>query len=393
MNRIFQFAFAFIILAAIEILRVYYIMPFPGSQESDTLGTAYFIHQNIYWLRFIGLLMIAVPVIHFYKFGSIGAKILVSVCLILYAGIFYLFNFELLAEKMFYQPSSKTFAKYGESQVPLRSLVLGVVQDGEARAYPIELIGYHHQVRDTVGKTPIMVTYCTVCRTGRVYSPLIDGQDNTFRLVGMDHYNAMFEDAATGTWWRQASGEAVAGPLLGKRLREIPAQQVRLEAWIHDHPDTYIMQPDTAFAAQYESLSLYDEGETTSQLTRTDSARGHNKSWVVGLQIGMQSRAYVWNDLVKDRVINDTLAGTPVVLALHRDNVSFHVWKRDTLRFIPAQDSILMRDEQTGSRWNTLGECTAGPLQGKRLERLQAYQEFWHSWRTFHSNSTQYSKQ
>jgi hypothetical protein len=39
-----------------------------------------------------------------------------------------------------------------------------------------------------------MITYCTVCRTGRVFSPDVDGKPETFRLVGMDHFNAMFED-------------------------------------------------------------------------------------------------------------------------------------------------------------------------------------------------------
>jgi hypothetical protein len=35
---------------------------------------------------------------------------------------------------------------------------------------PIQLIGYHHQVMDTIGNEPVIITYCTVCRTGRVYS-------------------------------------------------------------------------------------------------------------------------------------------------------------------------------------------------------------------------------
>lgn len=61
-----------------------------------------------------------------------------------------------------------------------------------------------------------MVTYCTVCRTGRVYSPMVNGKLETFRLVGMDHFNAMFEDASTKSWWRQSNGDCIAGPL--KRL-------------------------------------------------------------------------------------------------------------------------------------------------------------------------------
>ncbi|MFX5562960.1 DUF3179 domain-containing (seleno)protein, partial [Acinetobacter baumannii] len=64
-------------------------------------------------------------------------------------------------------------------------------------AYPIQFIGYHHQVVDTVGGEPIIATYCTVCRTGRIFSSTVDGVPEKFRLVGMDHFNAMFEDART----------------------------------------------------------------------------------------------------------------------------------------------------------------------------------------------------
>lgn len=65
---------------------------------------------------------------------------------------------------------------------------------GEARAYPVQYIGYHHQVQDTVGGQAILVTFCTVCRTGRVLDPRVDWDVEHFRLVGMDHFNAMLED-------------------------------------------------------------------------------------------------------------------------------------------------------------------------------------------------------
>ncbi|HEX8253442.1 MAG TPA: DUF3179 domain-containing (seleno)protein [Thermoanaerobaculia bacterium] len=38
-------------------------------------------------------------------------------------------------------------------------MVLAVAQNGEAAAYPIKQIAYHHIVHDVVGKVPIVVTY------------------------------------------------------------------------------------------------------------------------------------------------------------------------------------------------------------------------------------------
>ena len=37
--------------------------------------------------------------------------------------------------------------------------ILGFVLDGEARAYSVQMLCYHHVVNDVIGKTPIAVTY------------------------------------------------------------------------------------------------------------------------------------------------------------------------------------------------------------------------------------------
>ena len=31
-------------------------------------------------------------------------------------------------------------------------------------------------MRDTVGGSPVMVSFCTACRTGRVFAPVVDGR-------------------------------------------------------------------------------------------------------------------------------------------------------------------------------------------------------------------------
>ncbi len=87
--------------------------------------------------------------------------------------IFFFFNFRFEADKMFYQPEHKYFAFADKSSIDTNKLVIGVAIKGEAKAYPIQIIGYHHQVRDTIGGEPVMITYCTVCRTGRAYKPFV----------------------------------------------------------------------------------------------------------------------------------------------------------------------------------------------------------------------------
>jgi hypothetical protein len=383
-----------LLLFATEIFRVYFIMPFPGSQHRDTITFAYWISNNIIWIRILVLALILFPLLNIYKNGRMWLKIVMSLTLVLYAVIFFFFNYRFEADKMFYQPKQKAFVAAGADTTNKNELVIGVAIDGEAKAYPIRVIGYHHQVMDTVGHTPVMITYCTVCRTGRVYSPFVNGGKESFRLVGMDHFNAMFEDAATGSWWQQATGKVVAGPLKGTVLKELMSKQLTLAAWLREYPNSYVMQPDPSFKKDYNDLAGYDKGTIKGSLEKRDSASWERKSWVIGVVHNKASKAYDWNELVKTKVINDSIEGMPVLLALENDTASFHVYDRHvngaSLRFDKGNNDVFI-DENTHSTWNMDGVCIAGTMKGEKLNPVQSYQEFWHSWNTFHPNTIKYN--
>jgi len=262
----------FLVLFAAEILQVYFIMPFPGSQKANTITLAYFLHNYIWYIRIFGVLLIIIGLYKSFPRWKGWKKILFVVIAGLYGYIFYMVNFKFLADKMFYQPKNKMLVSVSDNRITSDKLIVGVTINNQSKAYPIEIIGYHHQVQDTVGGEPVMITYCTVCRTGRVFSPFINGKKEMFRLVGMDHFNAMFEDSTTKSWWRQVNGEAIVGPLKGQSLKEIPSEQMRLSAWLRMHPNTLIMQPDTLFKKDYDDLAGFDNGTIKSGLEKRDSA-------------------------------------------------------------------------------------------------------------------------
>ena len=78
---------------------------------------------------------------------------------------------------------------------------------------------------------------------------------------------------------------------------------------------------------------------------------------------------------------------------MEKDSATFHVWmsvvQSDTLQF-QVSDSLKLTDTKYGSRWNWKGECEEGKFVGSKLTPVQSYQEFWHSWKTFHPNTEQY---
>ncbi len=385
-----------IYLLVLEIAKVYFIMPFPGSQKINSIDIAYFIHTNILWLRSIGIVVVLIPIYHFFKNGKLYQKIILLASIILYVIVFYLFNYQFLAEKMFYQPKNILFVNSSNDTTNKNKLVIALVMNGKAKAYPIDIIGYHHQVQDTIDNQPIIVTYCTVCRTGRVYSPKIDGIPQQFRLVGMDHFNAMFEDNITKSWWQQATGTAITGKLKGKQLIEIPSQQMQLADWILLHPETTILQPDSNFKAKYADLKGFDEGTIKSSLEKRDSGSWKFKSWVIGINLNGNSKAYDWSFLVKQTLINDAIQGTPILITIEPNGKTFYALEsminNQILQFIKTADSTKIKDLQTQSVWLRNGKCVEGKLIGMQLKIIQSYQEFWHSWQYFHPNTSTFPK-
>lgn len=382
---------ALLLLFCAEILRVYFLMPFPGSQVGNTVSYAYWLDQSIVWIRVLALLLACFALLAAFKNGRTWTKILLPLILVSYGFLFFAFNFRLQADKIFYPPVNKSFASASDSDMDKSKLVIGVMIDGQAKAYPIQLIGYHHQVMDTVGKTPVMITYCTVCRSARVYSPIVDGKQESFRLVGMDHFNAVFEDATTKSWWQQATGTAITGPLKGHVLKELPSSQMTLDAWLRQYPKSLVMKPDTTFMDHYFGLEDYDKGTMRSDLVRRNPASWKHNSWIVGVMTNFSSKAYDWNELLQKKIIQDSLDDLPILLTIENDSASFHVYDRrvddSILSFQVSGNKDLLVDEETHSSWNMEGVCIHGSLMGKKLLPVQSYNEFWHTWQTFHKDA------
>ena len=368
-------------LLLFEVLNVYFIMPMPGSQQMNSIDLAYFLHAWRWGLRIIFGCLILLGI---YKLQMKRKwRLIIPVAMV--GAIAYMANFILAADHTFYQPKAVLMATASDNKVDLTRLVIGVENNGVAKAYPIRFLAYHHQVNDTVGGKPVIVTYCTVCRTGRVFEPVVNGKQEPFRLVGMDRFNAMFEDASTKSWWRQATGEAIAGKLKGEQLPEVFSTQASLAQWLKLNPKSLIMQLDSTFIQSYDTTLNYESGTSRKELTGTDSLSWKNKSWVVGIKAGKQRKAYDWNTLKAERIIQDTAGCIPILLVLAKDEKSFFAFERPNEKsiFILKDDSLFLSNYHFTINGKGLDTSYT-------LKPIPAYQEFWHSWKTFNPTTTRY---
>ncbi len=114
---------------------------------------------------------------------------------------------------------------------------------------------------------------------------------------------------------------------------------------------------------------------------------------MIGVTINNVSKAYDWNKLLKEKIIEDTIRNNVLLLTIAADKKTAYAFNRKINNQIYNfyVDNNILTDVQTHSQWLSNGMCISGLLKGMRLQMIQSYQEFWHSWQTFHPQTEKYS--
>ena len=107
--------------------------------------------------------------------------------------------------------------------------VIGLVINGEAKAYPLNILIWHEIVNDEIGGIPVAVTYCPLCNTSIVFDRRVENQVLDFGTTGnLRHSDLIMYDRQTQSWWQQYEGSAIIGTLVGTRLTTLAS---RLESF------------------------------------------------------------------------------------------------------------------------------------------------------------------
>ena len=200
----------------------------------------------------------------------------------------------------------------------------------------------------------------------------IDGETFVFGNAGGLYYNAMtWWDHTTSSLWSQPTGRAIAGELKGTELELLPSQMTTWSNWLQTHPDTLAMTNG------YAQLGM------RRQQFDTD--------FVIGVVIADLSKAYLYEDVAAEEIVNDQLGEFPLLIwAAHNDYRSYlRQVSEQTLTF-EITNGILM-DQETGSTWEaSLGLATAGPLKGEALQPIPSLTSFDWAWEDLYPQSEYY---
>lgn len=188
--------------------------------------------------------------------------------------------------------------------------VIGVTWQGEARAYPLEILVWHELVNDTIAGRPILVSYCPLCGTGLVFdrpagkpgSPGAEPEADRFGVSGLIYRSDMLMyDRATESLWSQISARSVTGPRTGERLSLIRSEQMRWADWQMLHPASRVMSRETGHRRPYGRSPYGDYALNRKLLFPLDQDRRyHPKMRTLGLRLASGlARAYPSEELLR----------------------------------------------------------------------------------------------
>jgi hypothetical protein len=305
------------------------------------------------------------------------------------------------------------FVSIEEAQSWLKSTepVISLEVEGTARAYPLQILMWHEIVNDSIEGQPVLVTFCPLCNAVIVFDRRLNDQVYEFGTSGLlRNSDLVMYDRATDSLWQQFTGEAIVGDLTGDVLNQLPSSIVSFEAFQKAFPKGKILSKKTGFSRNYgqNPYSGYDRIDSSPFLfdKETDS-RLLPMERVITVSLNDVDAAYPLNLLSELGVIEDILGNQPIVvfyqsgtnsaldsttIAEGRDVGSTGAFdsKLEGEQLTYYMDGDLIKDHQTDSTWNVLGQATSGSLSGKRLTPIVHANHFWFAWAAFKPDAVIY---
>lgn len=295
-----------------------------------------------------------------------------------------------------------------------REPVIVVELNGEARAYPIQILIWHEMANDELGGTPILVTFCPLCYSAITFDRRVDGREYFFGVSGfLRHSDMIMFDRQTESLWQQFSGEAVVGELTGKRLKIIPSQLISFEQFREAYPGAVVLSKETGHSRRYgeNPYAGYDDVSNSPFAMKgniPDRLKPMEK--VVGVRLQDDVKTYPYRITRKKKVLHDTIGDRKIVV-FHTDGATSALDQRQIHRsrvdgstgvfFTEVDEQSLsfefqdgeIRDQQTGSVWNIAGKAVSGSLQGKQLQPAIFGDYFAFAWLVFYPDAAIYGKE
>lgn len=292
-----------------------------------------------------------------------------------------------------------------------REPVISLNLNGEAKAYPIQILMWHEIVNDEIGGMPVAVTLCPLCYSAIVFDRKIEGEVLEFGVTGLLRKSDMvMYDRTTESFWQQFSGEALVGDYTGTFLTIVSSQLISFDQFRETYPNAYVLSRETGHHRNYgeNPYAGYDDINNSPFLLEEDvPGQISPMEKVIGVRTDDEMKGYRYSITRNKRVLHDDVGGEPIVIfhldgmASAMDNRQIHRSRDDgsTGVFSPLLNGEKLefeytngeiRDKNTGSIWNISGKAISGSLEGKQLDVKIFGDYFAFAWLVFYPETKMY---
>jgi Protein of unknown function (DUF3179) len=263
-------------------------------------------------------------------------------------------------------------------------LVFGVAINGDLRAYPLRIMGWHEMFNDVIGDVPVALAYCTLCGAGILYDTQLPGRAKPL-VFGSSGFlyrsNKLMFDRATHSLWNQFTGKPVVGKLAdsGITLTQRPVVITSWEDWRAANPATTILSLQTGYRRDYGPGVVYNDYFASPDLmfpALADQGRQRQKDYVFGIQQFGAAKAWPIAVFARRPVINDAVGDVAVVVIGDADTRSARAYERQDLTFIQRDGALVSGD---GMVWSVREEALVAP-DGRSLPRVAGHVAYWFAW-------------
>ncbi len=226
----------------------------------------------------------------------------------------------------------------------------------------------------------------------------MDGLRLTFHLAGINNQNFLMRDEETGTYWQQISGAAISGPLKGRRLTLVLSDELTLAIWRAEQPQGTVLDDVPEFISDYAKRDWDVRMKRAPTVLDFPEHALAARDLMLGIQAYGASRAFLYDRVVKEKLVKDHVGAEPVLLVVGPDDQSVRAFQgripgvngaSDFYR-ITGRPGVLLIDETTGSEWNFQGCATSGKAKGLCLEPIPMLKDYWFDWRNYNPKTTVY---
>ncbi len=269
-------------------------------------------------------------------------------------------------------------------------LVVGIVYDGQAVAYPHPILDWHEIVNDEISDKKIALTYCPLTGTAIAWDRTINGNTTTFGVSGkLYNSNLIPYDRATDSNWSQIGLNCVNGSLINTVAETIPVIETTWETWKTMYPDANILNTNTGFNRNYGQYPYGDYITNHNRLIfpiAPSDNRLPSKERVLGVLTSDVNRVYSINEFENARIIFDTVGDENlIIIGSKADNfmVAFHNPNNNDWTINLTNLPIIATDS-AGNQLDVSGQIVAGPMAGSQLDSPTSFIGYWFSFGAFY---------